>query len=305
MPETQCTRIRGCCPSGCSRSPFGRPDQLLFWGRRLSGGDEPLFLALLPGLLAFSLVAASGRRGRGGWWGWGLATVRLGLAAAESIPLLRGLFALPGAALFRFPVKFWLLTSLGMSLLGGIGARRLLASGGRRAAGIALAFGGLLFGIVWGLAALSPERVGQWMAGVAGDSLTSGQVEREVSRWEALGLLGLALSLLLAAGFADLAVAPKLGLAGLLAIHAASQILLLGPALATAETAELRQLPPMAAQLPAGATVVSAASDSALFHGPGEASLRLPSATAVWLARFRHLSLAPWSGQLHRNSLGS
>lgn len=278
---------------------FGRPDQLLFWGQRLSGGEEPLFFSLLPGLLTCALVAASGRRpGRIGWWGWGAVAVGMFLAGAESNPLLRGLYTLPGAGLFRFPVKFTLLAAMGMSLLGGLGARRLLDGAGRRGAATALSLAGLALGTVWSVGALAPAGLGQWMAGVAGDRLAADQIPSEISRWQALGFLGLVLALLLAVGLAVSRRRPELGLAMLLVIHGTSQLLFLAPALATDKTSELRHLSPIAACLPAGAAIVNGGVDD-LFAVSKDAVVRLPGASAVWLARYRQLSLAPWSGQLH------
>lgn len=278
---------------------FGRPDRLQFWGGRLTGGDDPLFFTLLPGLLAFALVAASGRRpGRGAWWGWGAVVTGLALATAGANPLLRWLFTLPGAGLFRFPVKFWLLVALGASLLGGIGVRRLLAGEGRKSAAAAIAAGALAYAAVWAVAGLAPAAVGRWMTGVAGAALSAEQVAAESSRWAALGVLGLALALLLAGGLALLRRRAEAGLAVLLALHAVSQVGLLQPALATDEAAEYLRAPAIADSLPPGATLVNGTTDD-LFAPPGEATVRLPASSAAWLARQRHASLAPWAGQLH------
>ncbi|MCL4838668.1 MAG: hypothetical protein KJ058_11965 [Thermoanaerobaculia bacterium] len=274
---------------------FGRPDQLLFWGERLSGGDTPFLFTLFPGLLALLLLgAATGARGRREAWAAGVAALGLLLVVGASSRWLGWVFQLPGGDLLRFPAKAWLLTAVGASLLGGIGAERWLSGRGRRAAGWTLAGAGALYLGAWIL--LLPLRGGGWrlLRAVAPERIPDGWLDGERLRLAGASLWGILIALLLA-GLLQLGRRRPTGaLAAALALHVATQLLLLAPAWVSDE-ADRYLAPPAAALAPPG-TVVAHGFATSLLGAPDLAAAGAER-SAAGLQRFLHAALAPWAGQ--------
>lgn len=275
---------------------FGRPDQLLFWGERLSGGDTPLLFTLFPGLLAFVLLgAAASARGRREAWAAGLAALGLLLVVGASSRLLGWVFQLPGGDLLRFPAKAWLLTAVGASLLGGIGAERWLAGRGRRTAGWTLAAAGTLYLAAW--ASLLPLRGAGWrlLRAVAPERIPDGWLDGERLRLAGASLWGILIALLLA-GLLHLGRRRPAGaLAAALALHVTTQLLLLAPARVSDETDQYLAPPPAAALVPSG-TVVAHGFANNLVGNP-DLGAAGTERSAISLQRFLHAAVAPWAGK--------
>ena len=66
-------------------------------------------------------------------WAWGTAALGLFLALGRFNPAIAWAYALPGAGLLRYPVKFWTLAAPGLALLCGLGFARLRAPAPDRA----------------------------------------------------------------------------------------------------------------------------------------------------------------------------
>lgn len=275
---------------------FGRPDRMLLWGSEFFGGTMPLFFTLAPGLLLFVLVAASGfHRSRLLAWAWG--AIAMGLLLATESPLSRALFALPGGALMRLPVKFWLLVTLGTSLLAGIGADRLLARRGESGARVVLAtLAALLFAFWLGLS-FAPEPARQLLAGIMDEALPSSVQEAERLRWAGLCLLSLVTSALLAAGLRLVRWRGEVGLAVLVALHAISQAFFLHPAWPTDRSAGYLAPPPILAALPRQAVLAHATMND-LFGGEKLEFSQLPEAHVRGLERYLWTIGYPWAGML-------
>ncbi|HSM51784.1 MAG TPA: hypothetical protein VLA75_10305 [Thermoanaerobaculia bacterium] len=275
---------------------FGRPDQLLFWGERLSGGDTPLLFTLFPGLLALVLLgAAAGARGRRDAWAAGLAALGLLLVVGASSRWLGWVFQLPGGDLLRFPAKAWLLTAIGASLLGGIGAERWLAGRGRRAAGWTLAGAGVLYLAAW--ISLLPLRGAGWhlLRAVAPERIPDGWLDGERLRLAGASLWGILIALALAGLLFAARRRPAGALAAALALHAATQLVLLAPARASDEAARYAIAPAVAAELPPGTTVAHGFATSLLM--PPDLAAAGAERSAAGLQRFLHAALSPWAGQ--------
>ncbi len=278
--------------------PFGQPD-LQYWGHDIFQGDLPFYFSLYPGALAIARVAACGRpRGAAARWSWGLVTVGLFLALGAFNPAVRWLAGALPANLLRLPTKLWPAVAIGAALLCGIGFSRLIEGGGRwrrrLVAGLAatyLAAGSALW-IAAGPAAgllrrLVPAR------------FDDAFVASVLARWITV-LLGTAL---LVALFALLLGAsrrrPRIAGALLLAVHLATQILLLRPLLATDEIDFYRADPPLAAHIPPGSRVVHGAHDG--LFGPTSIPVgAFPDARLLWRQRQMHAGLYPASGMLRR-----
>lgn len=275
---------------------FGRPDQLLFWGERLSGGDTPLLFTLFPGLLALVLLAAAaGARGRREAWAAGAATLGLLLVVGASSPLLGWAFRLPGADLLRFPAKAWLLTAVGASLLGGIGAERWLAGRGRRAAGWSVTAAGAIYLAAW--ISLLPARGAGWrlLRAVAPERIPDLWLDGERLRLAGSSLWGILIALALAGLLAAARRRPAGALAAALALHAATQIVFLAPARASDEAARYAAAPALAAALPPASTVAHGFATSLLV--PPDLAAAGTERSAAGLQRFLHAALSPWAGQ--------
>ena len=274
--------------------PFGQPD-LRFWGHEIFQGNLPFYFSLYPGALAMALVIASGRpRKPVARWSWGLVAAGLFFALGAFNPAVRWLAGALPANLLRLPAKLWPAVAIGTALLCGLGFARLLEADARwrrrllpalAGAYLALSLGLWIFAgpTVAGLRRLVPPR------------FDDAFVASVLARWIAL----LALSALLLAVFALLLRAarrrPRLAGALLLAIHLASQLVLLRPLLASDEVAVYRADPPLAARIPAGSRVAHGADDG--LFGPSTIPVSaFPDAGLRWRQRQMHAGLYPASG---------
>jgi hypothetical protein len=278
--------------------PFGQPD-LQYWGQEIFQGNLPFYFSLYPGALALALVAASGRpREAAARWSWGLVAVGLFFALGAFNPPVRWLAGALPANLLRLPAKLWPMVAIGTALLCGLGFARLIAGGEawrrRLVPGLAIAY----------LAA----GLGLWLA--AGPSASAlrrlvparfdnGFVASVLARWIVL-LLGTALLLGLFALLLRAAKQrPRLAGALLLAVHLATQLLLLRPLLATDEIEIYRSDPPLVARIPAGSRVAHGAHDG--LFGPANIPVSaFPDARLLWRQRQMHAGLYPASGMLRR-----
>ncbi len=276
---------------------FGRPDELLFWGGRLTGGDSPLFFTLFPGLLALVLAAAAaGSRDRRTAWAAGLTGFGLLIVVGASGPVLGWVFRLPGGSLLRFPAKAWLLVAVGASLLGGIGAARWLAGQGRRLMGWALAAAAGIYLAAW--IALLPAAGAGWRLLRA---VAPREIPDLVVGWERLRLAGLSLWGLLIALLLGLLLYlgrrhPAGALAAALALHTATQLLLLAPARYRDAAAPYLEPPAAAALIPPGSVIAQGATTGLL----GKSNLEidgLGERNPATLLRYLHTAVAPWAGQ--------
>jgi hypothetical protein len=282
---------------------FGAPDRLgpgRFWGSAFYGGYPPLLVTLYPGLcvLALAVIAAPAWRSSRAVQ-WSLAAVCLGflLALGEHHPLTGWL--LSRSDVLRYPVKFILPAVLGGAMLAAIGFERALVTFDANARGSLRSILGVLalfytagFAVLWfGLGEL-PERLRGTMPAALADSF----VEGERLRWAGLCLLSV-LVLAAAALATRLAAAHgRLGGSLLLTVHAASQLLLLSPALATDETAAYARPPTVLAAIPPAARTVHGS--KALF---GPLSIKngvFPDYNAAWLQRRAFAELYPAVGPL-------
>jgi hypothetical protein len=286
---------------------FGRPDLLgegSFWGHELYTGTPPFYFTLYPGLLALGLIAAAGRpRGAAAWWGWAAAAGGLFVALGRFNPLAEPLLALASA--LRYPIKAWLAVAVGLAVVCGIGFARALAEP-RAARRLAIALAALAAAAAagWALLVLAPETAeATLLRPLMPDRLDAGFVAAERLRWAGLcrvsALVGAAL-----AGAAWLARPPGgrpalrpplAGAALLMAIHAASQLVLLAPAMPT-DSAELYRAPsPLLAAVPPGSTVAHGAFRG-LFGSSTLGRGDYPEPSARWLARRAWLELYPFAG---------
>jgi len=285
---------------------FGRVDRLGaggFWGVGFFAGKLPLFLSLSPGLLALGLVVASGRpRSRAAWWAWGWVAAGLFLAMGGYNPAARWLFKLPGAGLFRYPVKLWPLVAAGAALLCAIGFERTvgaaLAGEGRvrlRPLAIVLAVLGATLGGVWLVLVLAPARFDAIILALAPKDWTPFLAAAERARWLAttVASVGVAAALLAAVGLCR--TRPLAGAALLLAVHAAGQAYLLRSLAVTDDAALYRVAPPALRAVPADAVVAHGEYLGLFGRSPRAVG---PDNRAQWIIRQDHQALYPFSGVL-------
>jgi hypothetical protein len=198
-------------------------------------------------LLAF--LSAAVRRG---FWtrrtaGWTAGAVAaLLLSFGFQLPFYRLLFGISTLRRLRYPIKFYLLTSLCVALLAGLAAQSL---GGRRPGrreGILLGVALGLFAIAWALAGPSGP-IARWAAEVTGpDSVPFAEAFRGILRGDALvGMLSV-----LAVGLV-LSWRPGTGVAGYpLGLLALLSALVWGlPLFVSAPTEELARAPVLASRL--------------------------------------------------------
>jgi hypothetical protein len=283
---------------------FGRPDRIDgqgLWGYAFHQGQPPFFFALAPGIACFIALAATGRpRARFALWSWALALGGIALALGAFNPLMRaaveaGLVP-PG---FRYPLRFWWLHAVGSALLIGWGADRLWrAEGGARrratfvAVAAAVAFGALGLALHLGFEPLTTALATAVPGGAprvaALSSLWRGSVDLQLLAVLALG------------GAAYLGRRrPHLGAASLGAIHLATQLALLAPAMATDATSAYTESPALLSVLPPDGRF---ASDVYGRLGPSRiADGDFPDGGAHWLQRRAFEVVAPsWAPALGR-----
>lgn len=234
---------------------FGRPEDLGFWGLKFYGGLPPLFFSLAPGTLVVALALSAARtpaERRRALWPWCMVVLGAFLVLGGWNPALWWIYKLPGASMMRFPVKFWLLIAVGISLLCGLGFERLLR--GRGMARRWLEILAALY-LALGLFVLSPA--GEMLRGLserfAGDGFGP-----ERARWLGLCLLGFGLTVVLRL---ILALPRRRDVQGalLLTVHVAGQLLLLRPLYESRPSAPLREPPPRIEAIPNDARIAHGA----------------------------------------------
>jgi hypothetical protein len=273
---------------------FG-PPSLGFWGFRFHSGNLPLLYSLSPGFIAMALAMA-GYRARGPlvkWASW-MAAAGVFLALGNLNPVVSILMKLPGAGMFRLPVKFWLLVAIGGSLLAALGVERSLA---RNESGALTRSMGLLAGLVgalWLVLAGAPDLVegllGEWLPSVFPASPAD----------ERLRLAGLALLSLLLAGLSLLIVRVGRGrlkwvVPALLLLHVSSQLFFLRPLFESDEIDAYRKPSPAAEIIPEGGRVVHG-SASRLFGSTTLDPRAFPTLSLRWSQRSMFRDFYPVAG---------
>jgi len=294
---------------------FGRPDRIGpggFWGYRLYQGSWAFYFTLYPGIAALALAAA-------GLPGWrraaaapapGRRAAHLGIALAAAgvffalgafNPAVAWLLDRPLAGAYRYPLKAWLLVAVGLALVCGAGFERAVVAGEPAARRRALAVAG--GGVALYLAALAVLRgwpdaaagsIRRWMPPAAQPWLAAS----EAARWSALCLLAAVVALLVLGLLVAVRRRPGAAGATLVALHAATQVFFLRPALATDWIAPYRPEPEVFAALPPGEVVVHGDAQD-LF---GESSLSdgvYPEPLARWMYRRAAYEAYPLAGALH------
>jgi hypothetical protein len=274
---------------------FGRPD-FDYWGQAFHGGQPPLFFSLFPGALALALVLASGRpSGRRAWWAWGLVIGGALLASGSHNPLVVALLELPGASLFRFPIKFWLAVALGASLLAAIGWERAFERDDRRSLRRALVGLALLHLVLWLAFTSVPTGLAEVLRRAVPERHPDAFVAAETTRWAGLCLLQL---LMLGAALGLLRLArrrARVAGAALLLLHLTTQLWFLRPLLARDTVEFYLEPPPLASAVEGGAVAVHGQREG-LFGSDTIPIHAYPDHRPLWLARQRHLELRPGTG---------
>ena len=296
---------------------FGRPDRIgpgSFWGWRFYQGSWAFYFTLYPGIAALALVAAGlpGRRRvgagasgrRAAVVGAALAAVGLFCALGSFNPAVAWLLDLPLAGAYRYPLKAWLLVAVGLALVCGAGFERAVVAGeaaARRRAAAVAGIGAALY--LAALAALRglPGAAAGLLHGWMPRGTPAWMAENEVARWSALCLLSAVVALLVLGVLVAARRRPAAAGATLVALHAASQLFFLRPALATDRIAHYLPEPPLFAALPHGEVVVHGAAQD-LF---GESSLSdgvYPEPFTRWMYRRAAYEAYPLAGALHRRT---
>ena len=272
--------------------PFGLPD-LQYWGQEIFQGNLPFYFSLYPGALALALVGAVGRpREPAARWAWGLVAAGLFFALGAFNPAVRWLAGAVPANLLRLPTKLWPAVAIGAALLGGIGFARLIDGGRgwrrRLVPGLAATYlaGGLALWLAAGPAAAGLRRL---VPRRFDDAFVAAALARWIALLLATALLLGLFALLLRAARRRPLLAPAL----LLAIHLASQLLLLRPLLAMDEIEVYRADPPLAAHIPPGARVVHGAHDG-LFGPATIPAGAFPDPRLRWIAMGRRWPTEKW-----------
>ncbi len=280
---------------------FGRPDQVregTFWAYPFFGNQPPIFFSLAPGLLVLALVLVSGfTKSRARFWAWGLVFAGVFVALGANNPLLAAaLDVLPGAKLLRFPVKVWLAPAMGLALLAGLGFERAFGAEAPARRRLTLVLAGLaaayLAFIAWWV--FAPGTSLGWLRSLVPPSFGAEFLGLEHARWTRLLAAGLLLTLAGAAtALASRRFRENAG-AFFLALHVASQLLLLAPLYATDELAAYETPPELARHVPEGSFLANAVGDE-LF---GQVDRRLgtyPAWTAQWLQRRSFADYCAWA----------
>jgi hypothetical protein len=281
---------------------FGRPDQLGaegFWGHRFFTGHPPYYFSLYPGLLSLTLAVAAMRGGTRSRWPLVAAAAGLFLALGRFNPAVAWLFE-AGAGLVRYPVRMWLLSAIGGALLAGIGYERCFFEGDRRARRwLFLALGALAGAFLFGRLAIAllSARLESWIAGFLPAQSPPGSATAAVSRWAGLCLISLALVALLGLASALATRFPREGGALLLAMHAATQVALLAPLMASDSTTPYLAPGPIVEAIPPEAPVAHGGSEG-LFGAGSPAPRDYPGGQASWFARRAFFESYPFAGTL-------
>lgn len=275
---------------------FGRFDYS-FWGRAVYDEGEPLFLSLFPGLLALALLplARGSSKRLASRLAWTALLVGLFCAFGRFNPAMALLYQLPGLSLLRFPVKFLLLAAVGLALLGGLACERLAAADAWRRLRPWLLLALAAYGSFFLVAIRAPGLIDRLLASFdAGAPAFLLEMQRARLGATALTLAAAALALLLATVLARRS--PKAALALLLALQAATQVVLLESLHEKDDAAIYRGRPELDARLPAGARLVHAASADGMLGKAAFDPRSLPDLRQIWLARCNHQEMGPAAG---------
>ncbi len=280
---------------------FGRPDRLGaggFWGHRFFTGHPPYYFSLYPGLLALALAAAA-LRGRSARWPLAVVLAGLFMALGGFNPAVAWIFE-SGGGLVRYPVRMWLLVAVGGALLAGIGFERCFLEGDPRARrSLHVTLGALASAFLLGRLALArwSGPLESWLAGVLPPQSPPGSAPLAVSRWADLSVVSIGLLAILALVSVLAARFPKEGGALLLTVHAAAQIVLLAPLMATDATENYRTPSALVEAIPDGASAAHGGSEG-LFGAESPAPRIYPGAQGFWFARRAFREAYPFAGVL-------
>lgn len=269
---------------------FGRPDLRLVWGTHYFGGYPPLYFSLAPGWIALALGAVAIRRSRRTLVACVAILGALVVTYCGGTPLPEALAALPGGHLLRFPGKLMLAAALVGSLLVGAGLDEALFGRRRRALSWSLLAATLLGAVLWSLLATASP----WLiARLPMEGMESVTAPHELTRWAGVALLS---TLSAAAAYVAWRWLPRGGAAvALVALQAATQLLLLRPMLATDDSAPYRVRPELADRLPAGARLAHAGVGD--LFGSGWEKATVEDRRTLWLARRAQAELFPFAGR--------
>jgi hypothetical protein len=278
---------------------FGRPD-LAFWGQRYYGGNPPLLFSVFPGILALALVVVAGRpRTRAAAWGWVVTLGGLFFALGAWNPLVQLLVRLPGAAVLRYPVKFWLAVAIGASLLCGVGLARVVESARfrRRLLLTLLVFAAAYLGL--GIFLVTPAAT--VLGTLDPDRLAAATLARELARARFTCWSLVAVALALAAAAWLWRRRPALGGALLLLVHLVSQLVLLQPLYDSDDTLPYTTPPAALEVVPPSSLVVHGGYSDLFGRVEDSPELRsqlrpFPDARLLWLTRMHFAQLYPSSG---------
>jgi hypothetical protein len=222
--------------------------------------------------------------------------VGLAIVLGRFDPLLAAGSDLPGARLLRFPLKAWLLVALALAALAALGWQAAFgddaedASGRRRLRRVLVALAALQLAIA-ALCALFRVSLATWMARQLAPGASPQLVGGEPLRWLGLALLGAALAgiaALLTGRMSRRALVPSL----LLTAHAATQLVLLGPATMPRVAVRDLRLARGLSELPAGTSVQVEPVREVLAQPHREP----PDGSASWVLRQAAAAGAPLTG---------
>jgi len=282
---------------------FGRPDRFelaSFWAWDYYDGFPPYYFSLFPGLLAWVLLAASGRPRRArSWWAWGSVFGGVFLALGGFNPAVSWIFQ---GGLLRFPIKCWLPVALGASLLCGIGYQRTFSEqrvGEDQRRGFRWALGGLVVLYAASFGALLLLRANpaapDLLRILIRERYSDAFVTNELLRWSGLAFLCLLVLLAMALVFRGLRRHPGPAGALLLLLHAGSQLFFLAPLRDTDSVLPYVTPPPALAHVPRDGRVADG-SYLLLFGEKASEIVPLPGPESRWYFRRRFFELTPATG---------
>lgn len=272
---------------------FGRPDRGLVWGTEYFGGFPPLYFSLAPGWIVLLLAAGGITRERRSLVALALVVAGLACAFSGGTPWGGWLAALPAGGVFRFPVKLALLAALGGSLLAGLGLERALAGGARRRLSAGLVAATVAGFGLWLLLSAAPARALAGFTGLFAQGLPLPALDAERTRWAGITLLA---TLFVAGALAAWRGFPRTAAgAALVALHAASQLVLLAPLVPTDDAAPYRRRPAIADRLPAGSRLAHGGVLD--LFGPGWERVAPGDRATVRLLRRAREELQPFAGR--------
>ena len=275
---------------------FGRFDHS-YWGGKLHDQGEPLIVSIFPGLLALVLLPLVFKAPRGLALRFGAAATLLGLVAAlgRLNPLMVLFYELPGVGALRFPVKFLLLSAIGLAVLGGLACDRLLTGELWRKLRLYLGLCLVAYLGFFLLVLLAPAKIDALLL-TFDPTLPAFMLELQRPRLGATALLLVAGAITM--GLASLLArrSATLALTLLLLVQIGTQSLLLECLYESDDAAIYRQPPALAARLPEEARLVSAAFAGEAFGRQRFDPRTLPDLRQIWLARCNHEEMGAPTG---------